>query len=49
MWLAVLGFMVMGLLSGLFLANHSDSGNFLVSHATAQPRWIPARRILGGW
>ena len=31
-WLAVLGFMVMGLVSGLSLANHSDSGSFLVVH-----------------
>ena len=31
-WLAVLGFMVMGLVSGLSLANHSDSENFLVVH-----------------
>ena len=29
MWLEVLGFMVMGLVSGLSLANHSDSGSFL--------------------
>ena len=34
MWLAVLGFMVMGLVSGLSLANHSDSGSFLVAHAS---------------
>ena len=33
MWLAVLGFMVMGLVSGLSLANHSDSESFLVVHA----------------
>ena len=33
MWLAVLGFMVLDLLSGLSLANHSDSGSFLVVHA----------------
>ena len=32
-WLAVPGFMVMGLLSGLSLANPSDSGSFLVAHA----------------
>ena len=31
-WLAVLGFMVMGLVSGLSLANHSDSESFLVVH-----------------
>ena len=30
-WLMVLGFMVMGLVWGLSLANHSDSGFFLVS------------------
>ena len=32
-WLAVLGFMVMGLVSGLSLANHSDSESFLVVQA----------------
>ena len=31
-WLAVWGFMVMGLVSGLSLANHSDSESFLVVH-----------------
>ena len=31
-WLAVWGFMVMGLVSGLSLANHSDSGSFLVAY-----------------
>ena len=31
-WLEVLGFMVIRLLSGLSLANHSDSGSFLVVH-----------------
>ena len=30
---AVSGFMVMGLVSGLSLANYSDSGSFLVVHA----------------
>ena len=30
--LSVLGFMVMGLVSGLSLANHSDSESFLVVH-----------------
>ena len=33
MWFAVSGFMVMGLVSGLSLANHSDSESFLVVHA----------------
>ena len=33
MWLAVSGFMVMGFISGLSLANHSDSESFLVVHA----------------
>ena len=33
MWLAVSGFMVMGLVAGLSLANHSDSGSFQVAHA----------------
>ena len=32
MWLAVSGFMVMGLVSGLSLANYSDSESFLVVH-----------------
>ena len=31
-WLAVSGFMVMWLASRLSLANHSDSGTFLVAH-----------------
>ena len=31
-WLAVLGFMVMELVSGLSLANYSDSWSFLVVH-----------------
>ena len=30
LWLTILGFMVMGLVSGLSLANHSDSESFLV-------------------
>jgi len=33
MWLPVLGFMVMGLVSSLSLANHSASESFLVVHA----------------
>ena len=32
-WLTVSGFMVMGLVSRLSLANHSDSESFLVVHA----------------
>ena len=32
-WLQVLGFMVMGLVSGWSLANHSNSESFLVAHA----------------
>ena len=31
---SVLGFMVMGLVSRLSLANHSDSGFFLVAHVS---------------
>ena len=34
MWLAVLGFMVMGLVSRLTLVNHSDSGSFLVERTS---------------
>ena len=33
MWLIVSGFMEMGLVSGLSLANHSDSESFPVVHA----------------
>ena len=33
MWFAVSGFMVMGLVSRLSLANHSDSGSLLVVSA----------------
>ena len=33
MWLEVSGFMVMGLVSGLSLTSHSDSGSFLVAQA----------------
>ena len=32
-WLTMSGFMVMELVSGLSLANHSDSASFLVVHA----------------
>ena len=35
-WLAVLGFMVMGLVSGLSLANHFDSGSFLMCALLSQ-------------
>ena len=31
-WFTVVGFMVMGLVSRLSSANHSDSGSFLVVH-----------------
>ena len=34
MWFAVSGFMVMGLVSRLSLANHSDSGSLLVVHTS---------------
>ena len=33
-WLSVLSFMVMGLVSGWSLANHSNSESFLVAHAS---------------
>ena len=33
-WFTVSGFMVIGLVSGLSLANHPDSGPFLVVHAS---------------
>ena len=44
--LPVLGFMVMGLVSGLSLANHSNSV-FPGGARIAQPRWMLARGILG--
>ena len=44
MWLAVSGFMVMGLVSGWSLANHSNSEG---GARIAQPRWMLVRRILG--
>ena len=40
--------MVMGLVSGLSSANHSDSESFLGGARLVQPRWMPERRILGG-
>ena len=46
-WLVVSGFKEMEWISRLSLANHSDSGSLLVVHI-AQPRWTPARMILGG-
>ena len=46
-WLAVSGFMVMGLVSRLSLANHSD-WVFPGGACLVQPRWMPERRILGG-
>ena len=39
--------MVMGLVSGWSLANHSNSESCLVAHSIAQPRWMLARGILG--
>lgn len=48
-WLADPGFVVVGLVSGLSLANHCDPGSFLVVQASStQPRRVPLRRILGG-
>ena len=38
--------MVIGVVSGFFLYNYSDSGSLLVPHGLAQPRWM-TRRILG--
>ena len=46
-WLTVSGFMVMGLVSGLSLANHSDSVLSGGAHLV-QPRRMPERRILRG-
>ena len=41
-------FMVMGLVSGLSLANHSVSRVLPGGARLVQPRWMPERRILGG-
>ena len=46
-WLAVSGFMVMGLLSTLSLTNLSDSESFLVVHALLSQDGCQ-QRILGG-
>ena len=46
-WLAVSGFMLMGLVSCLSLTNHSES--FLVVFNIAQPRWMSARILGGCW
>ena len=42
------GFMVIELVSGLSLANHSDSRVLPGGARLVQPRWLPERRILGG-
>ena len=47
LWLTVLGFMVMGLVSGWSLANHSNSRVFPGGARIAQPRWMLARGIPG--
>ena len=47
-WLAMSGFMVMGLASGWSLTNRSNSESFLVAGARiTQPRRMLARGILG--
>ena len=43
-WMTVSGFMVMGLVSGLSLANHLP-GDTSISH----PKWIPEQRTMGSW
>ena len=47
-WLAVSGFMVMGLVSRLSLANHSNPRVLPGGACLVQPRWMPERGILGG-
>ena len=47
MWLTVSGFMLIGLVSRLSLASHSDSV-FPLGTRMAQPRWMLVRGILGG-
>ena len=46
-WLALSGFTVMGLVSGLSLANHSDSRVLPSGACLVQPSWMPERMILG--
>ena len=46
-WLAVLGFMVMELVSGWFLANHSNTESFLVAHDSA--KMDASKRDSGKW
>ena len=49
-WLAVSGFMVMGFVSGLSLANHSDSESFLMVHGTPCSAKMDAReKDSGKW
>ena len=48
-WLSVSSFMVMVLVYRLSLGSHPNSGSWLVVLVLLTwPRWIPARRILGG-
>ena len=47
-WLAVLGFTVMGLVSGWSLANHSNSESFLVAH-TCSAKMDASERDSGKW
>ena len=52
MWFTVSGFMVMGLVSGLSLANPSDSQSFLVVHALLRQtgcQWEGSGRWLDTW
>ena len=42
------GFMVMGLVSGLSLAKHSNSGVLPGGASLVRPRWMPDRRMLRG-
>ena len=44
--LPALAFMVMGLVSGLSLANHSDCPSWWCM--LVQPRWVPEKRTVGG-
>ena len=44
-WLAVLVFMVIGLVSLLSLADHSDAGSCLVTHAEIHD----SKKDSGGW
>ena len=49
MWLTVLSFMMMGLVSGLSLMNHFNSGPFLVMHMPHSTKMDSIEEDSGRW